>query len=330
MKAYTKVSIIVTIYNREKYVERCARSLFEQTLDHIEYLFIDDASTDNSMPILESVIEKYPERKPFVHVLKQSVNGGRAIARQIGIDHASGEYLIHVDSDDWVDENMMELLYMKAKETDADIVGCNITHEYATYQKIFRQHYFTSMDDNIRGLLNGAIFPSLCTSLTRTSLIRDYHIDFPHNIDTGEDLLFNINLYLHAHSVVGVDNPSYHYNHTEDSGSFKHTKKSIISVIEVSKRIEELMTRAGKEERFKDEIMFRKFSMKSALVETFNNHENNQRWLRLFPETHEYIWRFKQYDWKQKVEFWLAAHNMFYVAGLFQKTLKYQHHFRHP
>ena len=67
MKAYPKVSIIVTIYNREKYVEKCAKSLFEQTLDFIEYLFIDDASTDNSMLVLETVIEEYPERKPLFY-----------------------------------------------------------------------------------------------------------------------------------------------------------------------------------------------------------------------------------------------------------------------
>ncbi len=330
MKAYPKVSIIVTIYNREKYVEKCARSLFEQTLDHIEYLFIDDASTDNSIPVLESVIEEYPKRKPFVRVIKQSVNGGRAVARQIGIEHASGEYIIHVDSDDWVDKNMMELLYLKAKETDADIVGCNITHEYATYQRIFHQQYFSSMDDNIKGLLSGALFPSLCTSLTRASLIRDYHIDFPRNIDTGEDLLFNINLFLHAHRAVGIASPSYHYRHTEDSGSYKHTDRSIKSVIEVARRIEELMKETGNYEKFKDDIQFRKFSMKCALITNFDNKDNNHAWLRLFPETHPFIWSYKQFSWKRRVEFWFAAHNMFFAARLFQKMLRYQHRLRHP
>ena len=325
MKAYPKVSIIVTIYNREKYVEKCARSLFEQTLDHIEYLFIDDASTDNSMLVLETVIEEYPERKPFVRIIKQSVNGGRAVARQIGIEHASGEYIIHVDSDDWVDKNMMELLYLKAKETDADIVGCNITHEYATCQKIFRQHYSSSMDDNIRGLLNGKIFPSLCTSLTRTGLIRDNHITFPQGLDTGEDLLFNLNLYLHAKMVMGIDNPFYHYCHTEDSGSFQHTEKSINSVIEVARRIEVLMKETGNYEKYINEILFRKFSLKCALIERFDNKENNKRWLSLFPETHQFIWSFKQYNWKQRIEFWLAAHNLFFVASFVQNMLNSQY-----
>lgn len=323
-----KVTVIITIYNRERFIADSARSLFGQTLDDVEFLFVDDASTDNSVSVLEEVIAEYPTRKEMIHVLQMEQNGGRAVARQTGIDHATGEYVIHVDSDDWVDTDMLELLYTKAKETDADIVGCNVTHEYKTYQKIFRQTYFETMDDNIRGLLNGKIFPSLCTSLTRTSLIKENHIIFPQGIDTGEDLLFNLQLYLHANKVIGIDTPSYHYRHTEESGSFKHTEKSIKSVIEVARRIDELMKEAGNYERFKYDILFRKFSMKSALVITFDNEDNNQAWLHLFPETHPYIWSYKQFEWKRRLQLWLAAHNMFAMAKFFQRLLHFQHKIR--
>ena len=107
-------------------------------------------------------------------------------------------------------------------------------------------------------------------------------------------LLFNLHLYLHAHKIVGIDNPSYHYRHAEDSGSFKHTEKSINSVIEVARRIESLMKETGNYDKFKDEILFRKFSMKCALIEQFDNEAYNKIWLRLFPETHRYIWNYKQ------------------------------------
>jgi hypothetical protein len=176
--------------------------------------------------------------------------------------------------------------------------------------------------------LNGKIFPSLCTSLTRTSLIKENHIIFPQGIDTGEDLLFNLQLYLHANKVIGIDAPSYHYRHTEESGSFKHTEKSIKSVIEVARRIDELMKEAGNYERFKYDILFRKFSMKSALVITFDNEDNNQAWLHLFPETHPYIWSYKQFEWKRRLQLWLAAHNMFAMAKFFQRLLRFQHKIR--
>lgn len=323
-----KVSIVITIYNREKYLKDCVCSLFEQTLDDIEYLFIDDASTDHSLAILKDLVNSYPIKKKYVKIICLEKNQGRAVVRQMGIDNATGEYIIHVDSDDWVDKDMMELLYVKAKETDADIVGCNVTHEYGKSQRIFKQSYADDMDENIRRLLNGKIFPSLCTSLTRTILIKDNHVLFPQGIDTGEDLLFNLQLYLHAHRVIGIDAPSYHYRHTEDSGSFQHTEKSINSVIEVARRIEALMKESGYYEKFKDEIQFRKFSMKCALIEKFDNMDYNKAWLNLFPETHKYIWSYKQFSWKRRIELWLAAHNCFKIAELFQKMLEAQHKLR--
>lgn len=324
-----KVSVIITIYNREKYLGDCACSLFGQTLDDIEYIFVDDASTDNSLPILDRLLDNFPYRKPFVKIIPLEKNGGRANARQIGVDNAIGEYIIHVDSDDWVDKDMLELLYTKAKETNADIVGCNITHEYANSQCIFKQNYSDEMDENIRRLLNGEIFPSLCTSLSRTSLIKNNAILFPKGIDTGEDLLFNLQLYLHAQKVIGIDSPSYHYRHTVDSGSYQHTKKSINSVIEVARRIEELMKETGNYEKYINEILFRKFTLKCALIERFDNKDFNKEWLNLFPETHKYIWQYKQFSWKRRVEFWLAAHNLFVIAAFFQKLLEVQHNLRH-
>ena len=322
------VSVIITIYNREKYIKDCACSLFEQTLKDVEFIFVDDASTDNSISILEDIVERYPSRKPFVKIIRMEINSGRAVARQTGIDNAMGEFIIHVDSDDWVDTDMMELLYKKAKETDADIVGCNITHEYTNFQRVFRQSYSDSVDENIRRLLDGRIFPSLCTSMTRKSLIKDYDVQFPQGIDTGEDLLFNLQLYLHARRIIGIDAPSYHYRHTADSGSFQHTEKSINSVIEVARRIEVLMNETGNSEKFKDEILFRKFSMKCALIEKFDNKDYNRAWLNLFPETHKHSWSYKQFSWKRRVELWLAAHNCFIIAELFQKILEAQHKLR--
>ena len=325
---FPKVSVIITIYNREKYIEQCVRSLLEQTLDSVELVVVDDASTDASLSIFNNVLEEYPDRQPLVNLISLEKNSGRAVARQTGIDHVKGEYVIHVDSDDWIDRDMLELLYSKAKETDADIVGCNVIHEYRTRQCIFKQSYSGDIEEDIRRLLNGKLFPSLCTSLTRTSIIRDNGITFPQGLDTGEDLLFNLQLYLQAHKVVGIENASYHYRHTKDSGSFQHTEKSIKSVIEVARRIETLMRETGNYEKYERDILFRKFSMKCALVTDFKNRAYNKEWLNLFPETHSYIWKYKQFSWKRRVELWLAANNQFGLALGFKNILTFQNKIR--
>ena len=118
-----KISIIIAVYNCEKYIEACVRSLFEQTLYDIEYVFVNDDTPDNSVTILENVIENYPTRKPFIKIINLERNGGVSNARRIGIENATGEYVIHADSDDWVDKDMYERLYLKAKETDVQLVS---------------------------------------------------------------------------------------------------------------------------------------------------------------------------------------------------------------
>ena len=109
-----KVSVIVPIYEVEKYIERCVRSLFEQTLDDIEYIFVDDCTKDNSITVLERVIKDYPNRKSQITILHHETNKGLPQARKTGLLSARGDYIAHCDSDDWVDHKLFALMYEKA------------------------------------------------------------------------------------------------------------------------------------------------------------------------------------------------------------------------
>jgi glycosyltransferase involved in cell wall biosynthesis len=324
-----KVSIIITVYNCEKYIEVCARSLLEQTQDDIEYIFVNDSTPDNSINVLEKVINDYPKRKPFIKIINLEKNGGVSNARRIGIENATGEYVIHADSDDWVDKDMYERLYLKAKETDADIIGCNFRHEYTDIQYVFRQQYSDSKEENISRLINGRIFPSLCTSLTRRSIIEDNGISFPVGLNMGEDLFFNLQLYLHAKKIVSMDWAPYHYRHTEDSSCVQRTKKSIDSDIEIAGLIEKLMKEKNLYEKYAKDIDYRKFFSKLPLAQDLDNKDNYQEWLNIYPETNKNIWQYKQLGWKQKLELWFAANNMLPAAKTFKQVLEWQHKIRH-
>ncbi len=325
-----KVSVIITVYNREKYIEKCARSLFEQSLDDIEYIFVDDASTDNSIEILGKTANDYPRRAPFIKIITLDKNGGVANARNTGIENATGDYTIHTDSDDWVDRNMYEQLYEKAIETNADIVGCNICHEYPEGTSYLIQHYKETTNDNIRSLIRGDIHPSLCTSLTRTSIIRDNHLCFPNGLNMGEDLFFNLLAYLHAKIITNIDFAPYHYRHTPDSSSFHHTRKTIDSGIAISLKIEKLMKDIGRYDEFSNDIDYRKFRMKLSLVKDFDNKEDYLYWLNIFPETHKHIWSYKEIDWKLRLELWFAAHKMYGISRCIKKGLDWQYQLKHP
>ena len=125
-----KVSVIVPIYNVEKYIERCVRSLMEQNMNDLEFILVNDASTDCSMDIVSRTIEEYPLRKPLIKIINQEHNQGVAAARTIGMKVATGEYQIHCDPDDWVELEYIESLYKECKTEEADIALGGYINEY--------------------------------------------------------------------------------------------------------------------------------------------------------------------------------------------------------
>lgn len=116
------VSILVPVYGVEQYIERCAVSLFEQTYDNIEYIFVNDATKDNSIRILENVIARYPNRQSAVRIINHPTNKGISAARNTGVANSSGKYLLFVDSDDYIAKEAIEHLTTYAESNHADIV----------------------------------------------------------------------------------------------------------------------------------------------------------------------------------------------------------------
>src|SRR5690554_2984658 len=104
------LSVIVPIYNVEKQIKRCSISLFEQSFQNMEYIFVNDCSSDKSMEILNEVIDTYPEKKKQIVIINHDTNKGLSAARSSGIQLAKGEYIAHCDSDDWIDTDMYELM----------------------------------------------------------------------------------------------------------------------------------------------------------------------------------------------------------------------------
>ncbi len=135
-----KVSIIVAVYKAEDYLHRCVDCLLAQTFTDFEILLVDDGSPDRS----GEICDKYAEKDNRVRVFHKE-NGGVSSARQCGLDHALGEYTIHADSDDWVEPNMLEELYKKAKEEDADMVICDFYKNYEDKQ-IYRKQQPSALD----------------------------------------------------------------------------------------------------------------------------------------------------------------------------------------
>ena len=125
MKDYD-VSIIVPIYNVEKYIEKCATTLLEQDYNNIEYIFVNDCTPDSSMKILKDIIERYPNRKDDIKIINNIKNSGSSLTRKYGLDASNGKYVLFVDSDDWINIDMVSKMYNAAESNDADIVCCDM------------------------------------------------------------------------------------------------------------------------------------------------------------------------------------------------------------
>ena len=118
-----KVSILVPIYGVEKYIEQCAISLFSQTYEDVEYIFVNDCTPDNSISILEKVLANYPERKSQTKIINHPENRGLGAGRKTALAASTGEFILNVDSDDYIPTDAIEKLVAVQKETNADIVS---------------------------------------------------------------------------------------------------------------------------------------------------------------------------------------------------------------
>ena len=283
-----KVSVIVPIFRVEHYIERCVRSLMEQSLDDIEYIFVDDASPDNSMSILERTLNEYPQRTK-VKIFRNHHNLGQALARRRGIMEATGEYVIHCDPDDWVEHDMYETLYHEAEERNHDIVWCDY-YLYAQGRRIAcSQESLLTRKDVIRSLLSNKISGSLWNRLVRRSIVQDKSIRWPEK-NLIEDLVLVLQYYLHSSSFDYISYPLYNYNQdntdsittsgTDRARVLKNAKDYKVNL----EMIIDILRSNQLLDVYSCEVEFLKFISKSFYFALLDTAKDCREWRACFPE----------------------------------------------
>lgn len=207
------VSVLVPVYNVEPYIERCARSLFEQTYDNLEFIFCDDCSTDRSVYVLEQVIRDYPNCERRIRIVHHDHNRGLAAARNTLVEFSKGVFVFWVDSDDWVETNAVELLVAKQQETDADFVtGRALAHDVDKVSAYFDGGWDLNRKSLLDNILRGKRGASVWRRLIRRRLYTDYVIRGLEGVDGREDFQVTIPLIFYSSKVAGIDAFIYHYN----------------------------------------------------------------------------------------------------------------------
>ena len=310
------VSILIPIYNVEKYLGKCLDSVFSQTYKNVEFVFVDDCSTDDTYNVLISSIKQnnIPEYKYTIVSHKQ--NEGIAVSRADCIANAKGEYVQFVDSDDWIEPDMTETLVEATKSSQIDLVGCYFIKDFLSgKQTRHSENYSQSCAENMVLCINYDISTVLWKMLIRRSLFSYFKIT-PH-VDIVEDYIISVKLYFYANSFAVVDKYMYHYvQYNEGRVSFQ-TLRSITNHIKGVKEVEEfLKTKELITPNISNLFNLRKFNIKSNFLT--KNMFDIQAYRTTFPEADK-AWRQIDYSRNEKIKFWLAEKKLYFILRLICK-----------
>ena len=211
-----KISVIVPVYNVEQYLRRCLDSLVNQTLNDIEIIVVNDGSPDDSQAIIDEYACKYENIRAF-----KKANGGLSDARNFGLEYVTGEYVAFVDSDDYVQKDMYEKMYSKAKENDFDMVVCNLSYVYPGKLMEVNSHIENDTTDIKKSMIN--IYPAAWNKLYKRNLF-DHDVRFKKGV-WFEDVEFLYRLLPYVKSIGVVKEPFYQYVQREGSITSTVNKK---------------------------------------------------------------------------------------------------------
>lgn len=216
------VSIIIPFYNAQKYMESCIKNISEQTYLNVEYIFVDDGSTDNS----KIIFQKYKNNQ-MIYIYQK--NKGVSASRNLGIEHAKGYYIGFLDIDDIVENNFIEKMVNQIEKDNTDIVLCDYTDDYPTHSEEITLPWNNEIIDSIEiknKLIPMMIYPMkneklvcgmIWRLLTKKEIINKYNIKFNINVSIAEDLLFSIELFNQVKSISILSECLYHHYKNNNS-----------------------------------------------------------------------------------------------------------------
>ena len=312
-----KISIIVPVYNTAKYLERCVDSIVAQTYTDWELLLIDDGSTANSGTICDSYAASDPRIQAF-----HKPNGGLTSARNHGLERATGEWITPIDSDDWVEPEMLAKMLAKAEESDADVVICDLRFVWHEQSSVY-----TSIDwgDDKTESLNRYIasgWTCLCSSIAKRSLYTDHNLHSPREITYCEDFHLMVRLCHFAKRVVHIAEPFYNY---------RQQQASIMHNLNPKTEADEQWAYADTVRFFKEQGAYEAFRrpmcwrMLKATQEMVLDRERWGDFRNILPEKRQYICSCPYLNTKLKLNMWCLTHHLPIVSHLLLLARKIKH-----
>jgi len=320
----SSVSILVPVYNASNFIERCAHSLFQQTFDDIEYVFVNDCVTDDSIEKLQKIIEQYPHRKERIKIVHHEKNRGVSASRQTGIDNSTGSYILFVDNDDWIEPDMIETMYQKAKDEQADVVVCDFIIEKKNYSEYYSDYVSENKDDYFRDMLEN----KLCNCSLWNRLIHRRFFELPdcrfnENLIIVDDYFALVRIYYYIEKCVKIDKAFYHYNRKNPHAqTASKTNVHFEITILFYELLEDFLKEKGIFEKYADVVEQLKAQSKVNLLTQVHDKKTRKKYAYLFRDIE--MKHIKQFRRGERITLFLTHYKLFFLADLFLKALRWK------
>lgn len=261
-----KVSICVPVYGAEKFMEKCARSLFEQTYDHIEYVFVNDCTPDRSIEIIRQVLVDYPQRQSAVKIVEHEHNRGLSASRHTAVLHATGDYFLHFDDDDYMEPDAISRYVACAVETGADVVMAD--HNFVYQDRVVPYYDVVPADktDYVRRLLTRRSTIEVWGRLIRRSFVIEHDLFAPDGLDLSEDFVLVPVMVYKAAKVAKVDAPLVNYvKYNTGAGSRCVRRRGLETTVRAMEMLCEFFSSVPDAARYKDTLQEAKLHNKVTL-----------------------------------------------------------------
>lgn len=257
MKCPYKVSILVPVYRVEKYIGFCAKSIFAQTYKDLEIIFVDDFTDDASVEVIRQTLRDFPQRASQVHVIQHKKNRGTAAAHNTAVGAATGEFVYHLDGDDWIEQNTIEEMASQQLKTKSDIVSAKFVINEKETDPHYLEPNYPSKDAMLSDILSQQWHHEVAGRFIRRTLYTDNDVACIEGCNMAEDWHVTPMLLWYANNIAFIDKPFYHYRRNPNSmvNARKSPTKLLKSMVEAYRNISSLYDFfKNKNERYADKV----------------------------------------------------------------------------
>ena len=262
------ISVLVPVYNNEKYIGQCVESIIHQTFTNWELILVDDGSTDSS----PSICDKYASDDCRIKVIHEE-NRGVASARNTGLDYAAGDWIMMVDGDDWISCDTLKKTFDKAVESNSDIVRFGVFYEYGKYSRVCIPEVLEHKSDYVCRMISRHYILSAWGNLVKAAIWRNINPRFTAGLDFGEDYSVTPRLFHEAEKIEILNQPLYHYRQNLSGYVHSFNRKSAQNLVSCERVIDHFFSNID-DQLYVHSLQIGRQEIKAFIIERFlmTNH----------------------------------------------------------